>query len=136
MTVMKGTSGNPGNSVTTWDGSQNHANGVVVVGSWPAFRLEIGNPPISRGGVRRQVGDARAAMAYFRQKLAVFGDDFRGLAMTQAVVLRNALIDNGMDNPKVMEAAMSDPDGDLITLVFGGEWQGCTWSGGAGVRRP
>lgn len=93
-------------------------------------------PPISRGGVRRQVGDARAAMAYFRQKLAVFGDDFRGLAMTQAVVLRNALIDNGMDNPKVMEAAMSDPDGDLITLVFGGEWQGCTWSGGAGVRRP
>lgn len=100
------------------------------------FGWKSENPPISRGGVRRQVGDARAAMAYFRQKLAVFGDDFRGLAMTQAVVLRNALIDNGMDNPKVMEAAMSDPDGDLITLVFGGEWQGCTWSGGAGVRRP
>jgi L-arabinose isomerase len=87
---MKGTSGNPDNSVTTWDGSQNHANGVVVVGSWPAFRLEIGE------GVRHQVGDARAATAYFRQKLAVFGDDFRGLAMTQAVALRNALIDNGI----------------------------------------
>ena len=100
------------------------------------FGWKSETPPISRGGVRRQVGDARAAMAYFRQKLAVFGDDFRGLAMTHAVVLRNALIDNGMDNPKVMEAAMSDPDGDLITLVFGGEWQGCTWSGGAGVRRP
>jgi hypothetical protein len=37
-----------------------------------------------------QVGDARAAVAYFGQKLAVFGDDFRILAMTQAVVLRNA----------------------------------------------
>ena len=49
------------------------------------------------------------------------GVGLEGLARRQALALRDELQGNGLDDPQMMQAALEDPNGDILQLIFGEE---------------